>query len=194
VTSRDAHPDAPPGKAEKYARRERERRFLLAVMPAETPAGRVLIEDRYLVGTRLRLRRMTEFGPADQPGRLTHKLTQKVPAPDGTPGLITTLYLSAPEYEALAAVPGHALRKVRTSIPPFGVDEFRGPLTGLILAEAEFETDDDRAAFRPPIETVAEVTADERFTGGRLVRVEGNEIGALLAEFGIVSKMGLRRR
>ena len=188
MTSRDPNPDAPAGKAEKYARRERERRFLLAAMPAEGSVGRVLIEDRYLLGTRLRLRRMTDLGPADEPGQVTYKLTQKVPTPDGKPGLITTLYLSAAEYEAVAIVPAGTLRKVRTSIPPFGVDEFEGPLAGLILAEAEFETDDDEAAFQPPMEPVAEVTADERFTGGRLVQASNDDTRALLAEFGILRR------
>jgi hypothetical protein len=156
-------------------------------MPAEGSLRRVLIEDRYLVGTRLRLRRMTDLGPADEPGRVTYKLTQKVPAPDGKPGLITTLYLSAAEYEAVAIAPADTLRKVRTSIPPFGVDEFQGPLAGLVLAEAEFETDDDEAAFQPPIKPVAEVTADERFTGGRLVQASDDDTRSLLAEFGIAA-------
>ena len=47
------HPDAPAGKATKYARVERERRFLFAAPPSGTPTRRVLIEDRYLRGTRL---------------------------------------------------------------------------------------------------------------------------------------------
>jgi hypothetical protein len=193
VTSRDLNPDSPPGKAEKYARRERERRFLLAAMPAEGSARRVLIEDRYLVGTRLRLRRMTDLDPADEPRRVTYKLTQKVPAPHGIPGLITTLYLSAAEYEAVAIAPADTLRKVRTSIPPFGIDESRGPLAGLILAEAEFETDDDEAAFQPPMEPIAEVTADERFTGGRLVQASNDDVRALLAEFGIAAAASVAR-
>jgi CYTH domain-containing protein len=185
VTPGDLHPDAPPAKAQKYARRERERRFLLAALPKEGHLRRVLIEDNYLSGTRLRLRRITELGAEDEPGGLTYKLTQKIPAPDGTPGLITTLYLSVAEYEALAGLPTRSLQKVRTSIPPFGVDEFRGALAGLILAEAEFESEELAAAFHPSIEVVAEVTADIRFTGGRLVQAEASDVPPLLAEFGI---------
>ena len=181
----DPHPDAPSGKAEKYARRERERRFLLRAVPNGRDVRRVLIEDDYLTGTRLRLRRITGLGPGDKPGDRIYKLTQKIPAPDGSPGLITTFYLSAAEYEALADLPAETLQKVRTSIPPYGVDDFRGPLAGLILAEVEFDSDEESAAFRPAIETVAEVTADERFTGGRLVEADADAIRALLAEFGI---------
>jgi hypothetical protein len=182
------NPDSPPGKDEKYARPERERRFLFAALPVGTsPVRRALIEDRYLSGIRLRLRRMTQLGPEGELGSLTHKLTQKVPSPDGTPGLITTLYLSAAEYQAVAAIPARTLRKVRTSIPPFGVDEFQGELAGLILAEAESDTDDDLAALERPVDAVAEVTADQRFTGGRLVEASGDDIRALLAEFGIAT-------
>jgi GNAT superfamily N-acetyltransferase len=183
------NPDSPPGKDEKYARRERERRFLLAAMPKGHSVRRVLIEDRYLVGTRLRLRRMTDLDPDGEPGRVTYKLTQKIPSSDRTPGLITTLYLSAPEYHAVSAVPARRLRKVRTSIPPFGVDEFQDTLTGLILAEAEFDTDDEAAAMEPPEGVVAEVTADERFTGGRLVEASSDQIRRLIAEFGIVTTL-----
>ena len=45
----------------KYARVERERRWLLASAP-ELGSGPMDITDRYLVGTRLRLREVTEGG------------------------------------------------------------------------------------------------------------------------------------
>jgi CYTH domain-containing protein len=75
------------------------------------------------------------------------------------------LYLSAVEWQAIADVPARTVRKVRTSIPPFGVDVFQDELAGLVLAEAESDTDDDLAALAPPDGAVAEVTADQRFTG-----------------------------
>jgi hypothetical protein len=182
------HPDAPSGKARKYALVERERRFLLVGSPAGTPSHQVLIEDRYLRGTRLRLRRMTDL---EAPGfRLTHKLTQKIPSVSGAPGLITTLYLSADEYTALLGIPADTLRKIRSSFPPLGVDVFEGPLGGLVLAEAEFETAADEANFHLPPEAVAEVTADVRFTGGRLVTLSAVETADLLATFGIDRRPG----
>jgi hypothetical protein len=178
------HPDAPPGKSDKYARPERERRFLLAEPPPGSPIHRSLIEDRYVLGTRLRLRRMTDVSDAGHLGAVSYKLTQKIPGPSGMPGLITTLYLSAAEYAALARMPAASLRKVRASFPPFGVDTFEGPLRGLVLAEAEFDSDLEQAAFTPEIATVAEVTADERFTGGRLVVAAPEDLRGLLAGFG----------
>jgi CYTH domain-containing protein len=177
------HPDAPAGKARKYALVERERRFLLAESPVGAPTHQVLIEDRYLRGTRLRLRRMTDL---DGPGfRLTYKLTQKIPSVNGAPGLITTLYLSADEYTALLEIPADMLRKIRSSFPPLGVDVFEGPLDGLVLAEAEFDTARDEANFHLPAEAVAEVTADVRFSGGRLVTLTAVETADLLSTFGI---------
>jgi hypothetical protein len=181
------HPDAPAGKAGKYARPERERRFLLARLPSGEPTRRVRIEDHYLIGTRLRLRRMTVLDDegGGGAGQVTFKLGQKVPAPDGSPGLITNVYLSEAEYSALAGVPANALRKVRASYPPFGVDVFEGPLEGLILAEVEFETEAEQRAFRPIIETVAEVTTDQRLTGGRLVVTSAAELRAILRDYGL---------
>jgi hypothetical protein len=182
-THRANHPDAPTGKARKYALVERERRFLLAESPAGVPTHQVLIEDRYLRGTRLRLRRMTNL---EEPGfRLTYKLTQKIPSVSGAPGLITTLYLSADEYTALLGIPADTLRKIRSSFPPLGVDVFEGPLDGLVLAEAEFETASHEASFHMPADAVAEVTADVRFSGGRLVTLTAVETADLLATFGI---------
>jgi hypothetical protein len=183
VADRIDHPDAPAGKAGKYALLERERRFLLAGPPVGRPTRRVLIEDRYLRGTRLRLRRMTDLD--DRGGAVTHKLTQKVPTAAGTPGLVTTFYLSSMEYEALLGIRADTLRKVRASFPPLGVDTFEGPLRGLVLAEAEFGDDAEEASFSPPTDAVAEVTADLRFTGGNLVRLSANETADLLAEFRI---------
>ncbi|MDX6350395.1 MAG: hypothetical protein QOF84_5185 [Streptomyces sp.] len=168
----------------KYARVERERRFLLEALPDGTPSGAVRsIVDRYVTGTRLRLRQVTDEGT----GAREYKFTQKIPAdrPGPVQGLITNTYLSRAEYDVLAALPAATLRKARHSLPPFGVDVFEPPLHGLVLAEAEFGTDEEMLAFTPGIEVVAEVTADPRFTGGRLARTSREELLAWLAEFGL---------
>jgi CYTH domain-containing protein len=168
----------------KYARIERERRFLLATAPP--PAMAVAsrrITDRYLAGTRLRLRRV-ENRPS---GVCEFKLTQKVPAdrPGAIQGLITNIYLSPAEYELLARLPAATLTKTRLSVPPLGIDVFGPPLHGLILAEAEFTTDEAARTFRQPPQAVAEVTDDPRFTGGTLVQTHRDDLLAWLAEYGI---------
>ncbi|MFG2719845.1 hypothetical protein ACGFW5_16330 [Streptomyces sp. NPDC048416] len=167
----------------KYARVERERRFLLAEPPAPSSvtATRV-ITDRYLTGTRLRLRRVQL---PDGEGEL--KLTQKVPLPlpGGVQGLITNTYLSRAEYDLLASLPASVLSKTRFSVPPLGVDVFDGHLRGLVLAEAEFATDEELRSFMPPPQCVAEVTDDIRFTGGRLVAATRQDVLGQLAEYGL---------
>jgi CYTH domain-containing protein len=167
----------------KYARIEVERRFLLEGVPE---AAEVLaineIGDRYLDGTRLRLRRMARVGGATQ-----LKLTQKLPEPDGgaRQGALTTIYLSEAEHAAFARLPAATLSKSRLSIAPYGVDVFHGELEGLYLAEAEFATVEDALALVPAAFCRAEVTADRRFTGGELVRASREQVRAWAREYGV---------
>jgi CYTH domain-containing protein len=166
----------------KYARIEIERRFLLEGVPE---AAEVLaineIGDRYLDGTRLRLRRMARVG-----GPTQLKLTQKLPDPDGArQGALTTIYLSEAEHAAFAQLPAATLGKSRLSIAPYGVDVFHGELEGLYLAEAEFATVEEAAALVPAAFCRAEVTADRRFTGGELVRASGEQVRAWAREYGV---------
>jgi len=168
----------------KYARVERERRFLLAAPPPlSAVAGSRRITDRYLPGTRLRLRRVDWL----ESGTCEFKFTQKVPgdSPGHARGLITSIYLSQAEYDVLAALPAAVLTKTRISFPPLGVDVFGPPLHGLVLAEAEFGTDEEALAFPVPSDAVAEVTDDPRFTGGNLARTQRADLLAWLGEYGI---------
>lgn len=175
---------APGGKAEKYARRERERRFLLAALPARPASVRTArMTDRYLIGTRVRLRCAVESTVAGTD--TIYKLTQKIPSSSGEPGVITTLYLSEAEYDVFLNLPALVLTKTRHSIPPFGIDVFDPPLDGLLLAEIEFDSDQAEDDFLAPPWAVAEVTADARFTGGRLVRTDAAELRSWLEEYGL---------
>ncbi|GMA18392.1 hypothetical protein MM440_08690 [Arsenicicoccus piscis] len=61
----------------KYAIVERERRYLVAAIPDGVTTVRTII-DRYLPGTRLRLREVIE---AD--GTITHKLGHKIRLGEG---------------------------------------------------------------------------------------------------------------
>jgi CYTH domain-containing protein len=173
-----------PIREGKYARVERERRFLLASPP---PAAAITatrrITDRYLPGTRLRLRRVDHIDIE----ACEFKFTQKVPAgrPGYVQGLITNTYLSASEYDLLATLPAEVLSKTRFSVPPLSIDVFDPPLHGLILADVEFSTDETAKSFLLPPEAIVEVTDDIRFTGGNLVRTRRDDLLAWLAEYGI---------
>ena len=187
MTEQIGTPPEQPIREGKYARVERERRFLLAgPPPASAVTASRRITDRYLPGTRLRLRRVDYSGS----GACEFKLTQKVPAgrPGYVQGLITNTYLSAAEYDLLASLPAEVLSKRRLSVPPLSIDLFDPPLHGLVLADAEFSTDDAAQAFPQPPAAIAEVTDDARFTGGSLVRTLRHDLLAWLAEYGIELK------
>ena len=172
----------------KYARVERERRYLLRELP---PGLRVndphaQIFDNYITGTRLRLRKVR----VPERREWTWKLTQKF-APDAADfsrTVITNVYLSQIEYETLSVFEGNEVRKNRYPYEhegrKFSVDVFLGPLHGLILAETEFDTDEELRGFPMPPFAVRDVTNDELFTGGRLVELTADEIRAELARRG----------
>jgi CYTH domain-containing protein len=165
----------------KYARPEFERRFLLSTIPPGRVVRRRTIVDRYFIGTGLRLRSVSS-GRGDR----AYKLTQKVPeAVEGARGRITTMYLPPAAYELLRELPGLELCKTRLSLPPFGMDIFGGALDRLVLAECEASSAADLAQYSPPPGTIAEVTEDERFTGGRLAATTAEQLSVLLHLFGV---------
>jgi CYTH domain-containing protein len=184
MTDQNGIPPDEPVRDGKYARVERERRFLLSEPPPAFAADQSRrITDRYLPATRLRLRRVEHAAS----GRCELKLTQKVPAnrPGYARGLITNTYLSAAEYDLLASLPAQVLSKTRLGVQPWVIDIFDPPLHGLILAEAEFSTDEAAQSFWPQHPIVAEVTDDAWFTGGALARMQRSELLVLLEEYGI---------
>ena len=160
-----------PG-ASKYARLERERRYLLQDLPEglTRASPHVQITDNYLTGTRLRLRKVRD----PQTNKWTVKLTQKF-APDAgdfSRTIITNIYLNALEAETLAVFAANEIRKNRYPFEfagrKFSVDMFLGDLFGLVLAEVSFETDEELDTFSRPSFAIADVTGNELFTGGRL--------------------------
>jgi CYTH domain-containing protein len=177
------NPAQPPARGGKYALVERERRFLLPAVPADRVVRRRRIADRYLEGTRLRLRQVCDL----HTGSCELKLTQKIPAgqPGPVRGLITNTYLSPTEYDLLCTLPAAVLVKTRLSIPPLAVDVFDPPLQGLVIAEAEFNTDEEANAFSQPRTAIAEITDDPRLAGGSLARASRRELIRWLADYGI---------
>ena len=166
--------------AHKYAQVERERRF--PVDPARRPdladAPYILIEDRYIEGTRLRLRAMTDSGS----GRVVLKIGKKYDVADVLSRPTVTTYLDRAEYDLLAKLPARSLRKRRYPVgADFGIDLFEGALAGLELAEIE---QDDAAALMSivsPEWAIAEVTHDPRFQGGRLSLLDAAGVTRLIA-------------
>lgn len=151
---------APPMK---YAHLETERRFLIAGLPDHV-VGVTEIDDRYLTGTRLRLREMTTAG------EVVRKLGQKVRLDGARRIAHTTLYLDDAEWAALSVLPAKRLHKRRHHVEhdgrSFAVDEHDD---GTLVAE--FDGGAESPADPPAwLAVVREVTDEEEFTGGALAR------------------------
>jgi CYTH domain-containing protein len=176
------------GRRAKYARVERERRYLLRDFPPglERTAAHQQIFDNYITNTNLRLRKVRDPHKREW----TWKLTQKfAPDPqDFARTIVTSICLTQYEYETLAVFEGNEIRKNRYPYEhegrAYAVDVFLGTLWGLILAETDFTTDEELRAFAPPPFAVLDVTDDELFTGGRLVHLTSDEIRAELQRRG----------
>jgi CYTH domain-containing protein len=171
---------------EKYARIERERRFLVAQFPSDVIVVRQRqIIDHYIDDTTLRLRKQSY-----DDGLVTFKLTQKIAmrGSGAQQGFITSMHITEGEFHVLAQLPARKLTKTRFSVPPFGIDVFDGPLEGLILAEAEFDSTETAEALTVPSFVAVEVSADDRFTGGQLVRASREDIQSWASEYGLALK------
>jgi CYTH domain-containing protein len=100
---------------------------------------------------------------------------------------LTNMYISESEYAVLSTLDGAALYKTRWrwagAAGPMVVDEFGGHLAGLIMAEVELMPEDPRMADPPG--AVADVTDDDRFSGGTLAETGPAQIQALLNGIGV---------
>lgn len=155
----------------KYARLEHERRFLVSDPPDLSAAPVRLIEDLYIDGGRLRLRKVTDLAG----GETLYKLCKKYGAPAGEAEPITNLYLTAGEHAAFAGLPGATLRKRRFTVDGVSLDVFEGALEGLMIAEAEAESAEAIAARAFPAWCGREITGETRYSGAVLA------LGAALA-------------
>jgi CYTH domain-containing protein len=175
----------------KYARVERERRYLLQDLPEGlTRADHHLqITDNYITGTRLRIRKVRD----PRTNKWIVKFTQKfAPNPaDLSRTIITNTYLNATEADTLAVFEVNEIRKNRYPFEfdgrKFSVDMFLGDLFGLVLAEASFDTDQELDGFLKPPFALADVTNNEIFSGGKLSELTFADIRKEIEQSGLVS-------
>lgn len=179
----------------KYARVERERRYLLPDLPEGLTRAdpHLQITDNYITGTRLRLRKVRE----PRTNKWTAKFTQKfAPDPeDLSRTIITNTYLNALEAETLLSVfNSNEIRKNRYYFElegrKFSVDMFLGDLFGLVLAEVGFDTDEELDSFPKPLFALADVTNDPVFSGGRLCELTFAEVRQHISDRGLLRKDG----
>ena len=175
----------------KYARIERERRYLLEDLPEGLSRAEhhLQITDNYLTGTRLRIRKVRD----PKTNKWVVKFTQKfAPDPrDLSRTIITNLYLNAVEAEMLSIFEANEIRKNRYYFSfeeqGFSIDMFLGDLFGLVLAEASFETDEELDTFRMPPFAIADVTNNETFSGGRLSELTYEDVKSDILQRGLLN-------
>jgi CYTH domain-containing protein len=176
----------------KYARVERERRYLLQDLPEGLTRAdlHVQITDNYITGTRLRLRKVRD----PKTNKWTLKFTQKFApnAQDLSRTIITNTYLSAAEYERLSVFEANEIRKNRYPFEWQGhkcsADMFLGDLFGLVMAEVSFETDEELDSFPLPRFAIADVTNNEIFSGGKLSELTFEDIRNEILRSGLVRR------
>ncbi|PYS23875.1 MAG: hypothetical protein DMF72_07875 [Acidobacteria bacterium] len=181
----------------KYARVERERRYLLHDLPEglSRAAHHLQITDNYITGTRLRIRKVRD----PQTNKWIVKFTQKfAPNPDDlSRTIITNTYLSAIEAETLSIFEANEIRKNRYKFEfegrEFAVDMFIGDLFGLVLAETSFDNDDELDNFPAPPFAIADVTNNEVFTGGRLSELNIEEVRNEITRSGLLNANAARK-
>jgi CYTH domain-containing protein len=174
----------------KYARVERERRYLLRDLPEGLTRAdpHLQITDNYITGSRLRIRKVRD----PRTNKWTVKFAQKfAPDPnDLSRTIITNTYLNALEAEVLSVFNSNEIRKNRYPFEfegrKFSIDMFLGDLFGLVLAEVSFDTDEELDSFPKPPFALADVTNEPLFSGGKLCELTFSDIRAAVAERGLI--------
>ncbi len=165
----------------KYAQLENERRFLVGDCPDLSSIPFRLIDDLYLTGTRLRLRKVTYSD-----GTSTEfKLCKKYPLDDSTSIPIVNVYLTEDEYRLLSQLPGSVLQKRRYrrvfGEMTFAIDVFQDELAGLTLCEVESPSVEKLTNITLPPWAAVEVTSDPFFHGGNLSGIKMAELAQRLS-------------
>ena len=147
----------------KYSRLEIERRWLvdLSVVDLERAPCRE-IDDLYIAGSRLRLRRVAS------PGEITFKLGKKYGKCSLLSEPMTNLYLTESEYRIFSALPGYRARKRRYSVHDGSLDVYLDPDLDLGVFEVEFCDEQSAGMFSPPHFVTREITNDPEFSGSAL--------------------------
>jgi CYTH domain-containing protein len=179
-----------PDRDMKYARIEEERRFLLKLLPEGLNESSPFIHiiDRYIRGTRLRLRCMESL----QGDTLAMKLGQKY-----QPGnfekhqtLMTNIYLTAAEYDVLFEMGADQIFKRRYPFEVekqhYGIDVYEGDLQGLIIAEIESQPGLDLTQLPVPQFAHQEITGDLVFNGAKLAGLKSDQIHQILLDYQVI--------
>jgi CYTH domain-containing protein len=147
----------------KYAISEIERRWLVDLEAVGDLIGYSCkeLEDLYVGGTRLRLRKQS------RDGKCVYKLCKKYGKLTDLSEPITNLYLTEDEYSILSRLEGARVVKRRYGIAGGGLDVYPGE-PPIAVFEVEFGSEQEAACFEPPSFVLREVTSDPAFSGSEL--------------------------
>ena len=148
----------------KYSLAEIERRWLVSprfLIELESLPYWV-VEDLYVEGTHLRLRKMTSSR-----GEVVYKFCKKYGRVASLANPMTNIYLSEVEYRALSMLKGKSVCKRRYAIAGGGIDVYPG-LPTVAIFEIEFESEGEAASYVPPAFVNDEVTDNVQYSGQAL--------------------------
>jgi CYTH domain-containing protein len=157
--------------APKYSAIEIERRWLVDLPEVGDLLSATFreIEDLYIAGSRLRLRKVT-----DPNGGVILKFGKKYGKRSPASEPVTNLYLSEAEHRQLATLPGATTLKRRYTVAGGALDIYHQPRSGLAIFEVEFDDEASAQAYRPPHFVTREVTSETAFNGFSLA--EGHAV------------------
>jgi adenylate cyclase len=119
-----------------------------------------------------------------------YEITKKEPVKEGDASHMNeqTITLAREEFDALKRVHGKVIHKFRHNYP-FGphnaeIDVFQEDLEGLVIIDFEFNSIEEKDAFKMPEFCLAEVTQDEDLAGGMLCGKSYEEIEPILKKYG----------
>lgn len=99
-----------------------------------------------------------------------------------------TITLDPEEYQVLSQIPGKRTEKTRHFYPLAGktaeIDVFEGNLSGLVLIDFEYDSEEEKHSFVAPDICLAEVTEEEAIAGGYLAGKSLEDILPVLEEYG----------
>lgn len=174
----------------KTAQLELHRLFLIDALPEplSLASSHLQILDRYIEGTRMRLRRVRD--PSSN--QSTWILQQRFVSLNGSETRLAEIHLNAQEYALFERFGGPEIRKNRYfhEFDRVGMafDLYLGPLHGLMMARAEFETRENVDDFETPGFAIIEVTEEPFFSGENLVYKDFDEVAAAIERLGATPK------
>jgi CYTH domain-containing protein len=164
---------------DKTARSELQRVFVTDRLPDPLAPASLHLQllDRFLVDTRLRLRRIRD-PYEDKTFFILQQVTERADALDI---VSAEIHLDSKEVGSFDRIEGRELRMNRYfhefDRGMFELDAFLGPLNGLVLAKVEFQDQAEYANYIAPPFCIVDVTNNRFFAGKSLSQRDFAEVG-----------------